>query len=123
MGKNNFVLCILLALSVCGCGEKRPLSELRNEKSGLYVEKTFDISIDKVKSRIMDDAFNNGSLLKYQENASGDKITLVRQIDTDGTVMCFFDYQKDNNGIKLNVYNYICSKSFIEETISKTVGY
>ena len=109
-------------ITIWGCGEKRPLSDLRNEKIGVYEEKTFDITIDKVKARIKDDAFNNGTLLKYQENASGDKITLVRQLDTDGTIMCFFDYKKEGDRVMLTVYNYVCSKSFIEETISKTTA-
>lgn len=118
----SILLYIVMLMMVYGCGEKRPLSDLRNEKIGIYEEKTFDITIDKVKARIKDDAFNNGTLLKYQENASGDKITLVRQLDTDGTIMCFFDYKKEGDMVMLTVYNYICSKSFIEETISKTTA-
>ena len=112
------VACVLLY----GCGEKRPLSELRVSGHGIYLNRGASVPIETVKLNIKNENYNSGSVLKYFENGDGTQISLVRQLDSTGEVMCFIDFFQEGTGTRVIAYNYICSEKFLEDTIHSAIS-
>lgn len=116
-------ICILIAACVFlyGCGEKRPLNELRASGHGVYLDKEVNVPIETVKLNIKNESHNSGSLLKYFENGDGTQLSLVRQLDSTGEIMCFVDFLKGKAGTRVVAYNYICSEKFLDDTIHAVI--
>lgn len=121
MGKTNYipVLAIIIFL-VSACGAKGSLENLRQDSSSVYVNKIFNIHFENIKNNIMESRIKNGSILKKFENNANDMITLVRQDDKSGEIFCFFDFIKEEDNTRIIVYDYICSKNFIHETLKNS---
>lgn len=113
----NIVLFLYCLFMLSGCAPKASLHELRADTKYIFTNITANLSIDTVKKNIKNSIYERGSILVYAENADGSKITLVRRLDYSGEVMCFFDFTQNALYTDITVYNYVCAKSFIEETI------
>lgn len=112
----KFIILIFIVLSISSCGAKGDLSTLRNNK--IYMSEILPINYEIVKQNIINDRSKNGSLLKMFENTNNDMITLVRQNDFNGEIMCFFDFVKKNDKTLVIVYDWVCAKDFILKTIN-----
>lgn len=115
--KFNYVAMLVVFFALMGCGTKKPLNELRTSKEGLKSTRVVNVSIEDVIRRIRNDAYNNGSLFKIFESADGAKVSMVRQLDYGGEVMCFIDFEKEDNSVRVSVYNYVCSQDTIDGTL------
>lgn len=116
--KFNFaVILVMIVFALTGCGTKKPLNELRTSKEGLQSTRVVNVSMEDVKKRIRNDAYNNSSLFKIFESADGAKVSMIRQLDYGGEILCFIDFEKEDNNVRVSVYNYVCSQNFIDGTL------
>ena len=116
-------ISLLVAVMIYGCSTTKPLNELRATKEGLKsTELVSTTNIEDVIKRIKADAYNNGSLLKIFDTPDGTKVSLVRQLDYGGEIMCFMDFEKEGNGVRVSVYNYVCGQGFIDKTLKMALN-
>jgi len=117
----NFTISLLIILYTIGCGAKGDLSTLRSERKP-YLQKLVPINYHTIRNNIIDNRLKNGSTLIMFENSQQNFLTLSMQNNFSGEIGCFFDFKSQGESTLITVYDWVCAKEFIIDTINIAEG-